>query len=204
MLFRSPLSVNIGDGDSDTTIPGHVGMLVNGVEISNYKSRNKVYYGPLDSVKVLNGGSKFDVINPPLLSLSSGIGSVQPVVSGSVEKIYVDPQDFDIDVVVSIALTGGNGQGASFKPVIERKRREIKFDARQLAFGGGIDVTEETITFLSNHNLINGQVIIYRPGNNPPLGIGTFKGSNASTGNTLKEETPYYTKYISEIGRAHV
>ena len=198
ILRKFPLSVNIGDGDSDATIPGHVGMLVNGVEISNYKSRNKVYYGPLDSVKVLNGGSKFDVINPPLLSLSSGIGSVQPVVSGSVEKIYVDPQDFDIDVVVSIALTGGNGQGASFKPVIERKRREIKFDARQLAFGGGIDVTEETITFLSNHNLINGQVIIYRPGNNPPLGIGTFKGSNASTGNTLKEETPYYTKYISD------
>jgi hypothetical protein len=198
ILRKFPLEVNIGDGDSDATVPGYVGMLINGVEISNYKSGNKVYYGPLESIKVLNGGSKFDVINPPLLTLSSGIGSVQPVVSGSVEKIYVDPQDFDIDVVVSIALTGGNGQGSSFEPVIERKRREIKFDARQLAFGGGVDTTQETITFLSNHNLINGQVIIYRPGNNPSLGIGTYKGSNASTGNTLKEETPYYTKYISD------
>ena len=198
ILRKFPLSVNIGDGQSDLTIPGAVGMLVNGVEILNYKTNDKVYYGPLKSVRVLNGGKDYDVINPPLLSLSSGIGSVQPVIKGSVKKVFVDPQDFNIDVVVSIALTGGNGFGAVFEPVIERKRREIEFDARQISDGGGIDITNETITFLTKHNLINGQPIVYRPGNNSALGIGTFKGSNASTGNTLKDESTYYVKFISD------
>ena len=198
ILRKFPLSVNIGDGQSDLTEPGPVGMLINGTEILNYKSNDKIYYGPLNSIDVLSGGNGYDVINPPILTLSSGTALVQPIISGSIEKIYVDPQDFDIDVIVSIAITGGNGKGASFEPVIQRRRREIEFDARQLSNGGGVDVTTETITFLTNHGLINGEPIIYRPGNNSPLGIGTFNGSNADTGNTLLEESTYYTKYIND------
>ena len=198
ILRKFPLSVNIGDGQSDLTEPGPVGMLINGTEILNYKSNNKIYYGPLNSIDVLSGGKGYDVINPPILTLSSGTALVQPIVSGSVEKIYVDPQQFDIDVVVSIALTGGNGKGASFEPVIQRRRREIEFDARQLSIGGGVDITNETITFLTNHGLINGEPIIYRPENNLPLGIGTFKGSDSNTGNTLKDGSIYYTKYIND------
>ena len=38
-------------------------MLVNGVEVINYKSEDKVYYGPLESVRVFNGGTNFDVVN---------------------------------------------------------------------------------------------------------------------------------------------
>jgi hypothetical protein len=198
ILRKFPLSVNIGDGESEVTTPGAVGILKNGVEILNYKSTDKIYYGPLNSVNVLNGGFGYDVINPPLLTLSSGDALVQPVVKGSVEKIYVTPQDFDIDVIVSIAITGGNGSGASFEPVIERRRREIEFDARQTTSGGGIDITFDTITFSTKHNLIDGQPIVYRPENNPLLGIGSFGGSNASSGNTLKSENTYYTKYISD------
>jgi hypothetical protein len=55
------------------TLPGSIGMLINGVEINNYKSNDKVYYGPLKSISVLNGGIDYDVINPPLISVSSGI-----------------------------------------------------------------------------------------------------------------------------------
>ena len=182
----------------DETVPGTVGLLKNGVEILNYKSKDKIYYGPLSSVNVLSGGSGYDVINPPTISLSSGSALVQPVVSGSIEKIFVNPQDFDIDVVVSIALTGGNGKGSSFEPVIERKRREVEFDARTLENGGGVDVTFETITFLKNHNFVDGQQIIYRPGNNVPLGIGTFGGFNLDTGLSLKNETIYYSKYVND------
>ena len=198
ILRKFPLSVNIGDGESELTIPGSIGALINGVEILSYKSDDKIYYGPLESVNVLNGGSGYDVINPPLLALSSGNALVQPIVKGSVEKVYVTPQDFDIDVIVSIAITGGNGSGATFKPVIERRRREIEFDARQLTDGGGVDISTETITFLTEHGLIDGQPIVYRPGNNPSLGIGTFSGLNISSGNTLKNESTYYTKYISD------
>ena len=199
ILRKFPALVNIGKGESDLTTPGSVGMLINGVEILNYKTEDKIYYGPLKSINILSGGKNYDVINPPLCTLSSGTASIQPVIKGSVQKVYVDPQDFNIDVLVSVAITGGNGSGASFEPVIERRRREIEFDARQTTGGGGVDITNETITFLTNHNLINGQPIIYRPGNNPSLGIATFKGFNLDAGNTLKDGSIYYTKFIIEL-----
>ena len=75
-------------------------MLINGVEISNYKSNDKIYYGPLESINVLNGGTDYDVINPPLVSVSNGIGVtalVQPVISGSIQSVYIDAQDYDIN-----------------------------------------------------------------------------------------------------------
>ncbi|MEY3470024.1 MAG: Prochlorococcus phage, partial [Actinomycetota bacterium] len=186
ILRKFPLSVNNYGSKSSVTDPGATGILINGVEIFNYKSSDKIYYGGIESVRVLNGGKNYDVINPPLLSLSSGDALVQPVVSGSIEKIYVDPQDFDIDVVVSVSLSGGNGSGSSFEPVVERRVREIEFDARQLTEGGGVDIINETITFTSNHGLIDGQPIVYRSENNPLLGIGNFNGNNSNTGFILK------------------
>ena len=42
-------------------------MLINGVEIRNYKSDDKIYYGTLKSIEVLNGGNNYDVINLPLI-----------------------------------------------------------------------------------------------------------------------------------------
>ena len=197
VLRKFPLNVNIADGESDSTPVSFVGMMVNGVEISGYKTNEKVYYGPLESVQVLNGGTGFDVINPPLLTPSSGGALLQPVVRGSFEKIYVSPQDFDINAIVSIAVTGGNGEGATFEPVIETRKRGIEFDARQIGFGGGLDVTNETITFLKPHGLIDGQEITYNPENNSSIGIGTFGGLNIDSGLTLRKGATYFTKYIS-------
>ena len=51
-------------------------MLINGVEISNYKTFDKVYYGPIEGVKVLSGGSNFDVINPPVIELCRVISNI--------------------------------------------------------------------------------------------------------------------------------
>ena len=197
ILRKFPLLVNNGDGKSDLTTPGPVGLLVNGVEIFSYKTNDRVYYGPLDEVNILKSGEEYDVINTPVLSLSSGSALIEPIISGSIKKINLDTKDFDVDVVVSIAITGGNGFGAVFEPIIERKRREIEFDARETTSGGGINITNETVTFLSEHNLVDGQEIVYRPGDNPSIGIGTFQGSNLETGNTLKNESSYYVKYVS-------
>ena len=107
-------------------------------------------------------------------------------------------RSFDIDVVVAITLSGGGGSGAVFEPVIEKRNREIEFDARQIIDGGGLDVNAETITFTSNHNLINGQAIIYNSGSNPSIGITNFQGLNFNSGNTLKNGSTYYAKYIND------
>ena len=107
-------------------------MLINGVEISNYKSDDKIYFGPLESVNLLNGGKGYDVINLPVITATTGTGTtakIRPVISGSFEKVYVDPQDFDIQSIVSIGITGGNGTGAVLEAQLTDRFRNIFFDA---------------------------------------------------------------------------
>ena len=52
-----------------------VTILVNGVEILNYKSKNIVYHGNLNDISILDGGDDYDVINPPVLSITDNVGS---------------------------------------------------------------------------------------------------------------------------------
>jgi len=194
LLRKYPLSSNIQNGINELTIPGSIGMLINGVEIKNYKSDDKIYYGPLESIKVLNGGNDYDVINPPLVSVSPGEGvnaSVQPVVSGSIKKVYVDNQEFDINNIISINVTGGNGKGVTLEPIIKKRVREVYFDARTTE---GIDITYETIKFLTNHNFTSGDPIIYNSNGNLSLGIGTYSGSNFDQNITLINNATYYAK----------
>jgi len=196
---KFPLNPNIGDGESTLTAPGAVGMLINGVEIYGYKSNDKIYYGPLTSVDILNGGSGYDVINPPIIEPSFGTAKIQPIITGSVVDAFVDPLDFDVDKVISIGFSGGNGTGASFEPIIENRRREILFNAKQLTEGGGVDVDTDTLTFSSPHKLSNGEAILYDPGVYAPLGIGTYLGSNSDSGDTLIKDSEYYVRVISDV-----
>ena len=64
----------IDTGTVDETTPGTTGILVNGVEILNYKSYDQVHYGKLESIDVLAPGGDYDVINPPFLNISDSIG----------------------------------------------------------------------------------------------------------------------------------
>lgn len=190
-LFKKfPLSESIDTGNGELTIPGSVGMLINGVEINNYKSDDKVYYGPLESISVLNGGIRYDVINPPLISVSSGSGStalVQPVIGGSIEKVYVDSQDYDINTIVSIGITGGNGSGCVLEPILTKRKRDIFFDGRLSTNSGGISSTTNQLLFLTDHNLSNGELIVYNSNGNSSIGIGT-------TNLTLVNNATYYSK----------
>ena len=56
LLKKFPLESTSNRGNQTETKPGTTGMLINGVEITNYKSNDKIYYGPLKSVDILNGG----------------------------------------------------------------------------------------------------------------------------------------------------
>jgi hypothetical protein len=190
LLKKFPLSESIDTGTGELTIPGSVGMLINGVEISNYKSNDKVYYGPLKSISVLNGGIDYDVINPPLISVSPGTSStalVRPVVSGSIKKVYIDSQDYDINTIVSIGVTGGNGSGCVLEPIITKRKRDIFFDGRLTTNSGGISSITRQLLFLTDHKLSNGELIVYNSNGNSPIGIGT-------TNLTLVNNSTYYSK----------
>ena len=187
-LKKFPLQSEIRSPGKET-IPGTTGMLINGVEIANYKSLDKVYYGPLKSVDVLSGGENYDVINLPTISISSGSSSAlaQPVITGSIKEVYIDSQDYDIDKVLSVDVSGGNGSGAILEPVVTKRVRDITFDGRTLETGGGISTTGDRITFLNNHNLNNGEQVVYNSNGNSQvvIGIGT---------STLINNASYFVK----------
>jgi hypothetical protein len=172
LLRKFPLQENIERGSGEKTIPGSTGMLINGVEINNYKSTDKIYYGPLSSMDVLNGGRDFDVINLPTISVSSGAAKIQPVVIGNLKKVYVDSQNYDVDRIVSINITGGNGSGAVIEPVLAKRVREVSFDSRALTDGGGVSVSTNQIVFLQEHNFVNGEEIVYNSQGNAEVSIG--------------------------------
>ena len=99
LLKKFRHSQNIKTGNDTKTIPGSLGMFINGVEVVNYKSLDEIYYGPIENVTVYSGGKDYDVLNPPSITIAAGSGTtahVNAVVTGSVKEVLVDPQLFDV------------------------------------------------------------------------------------------------------------
>ena len=65
-MFRE-ISPAHNDGVNVETIPGTTGVLINGVEVLNYKSNDIIRYGRIDEIEVTSSGSNYDIITPPVL-----------------------------------------------------------------------------------------------------------------------------------------
>ena len=196
LLKKFPINQNLIDGKNEKTISGGVGLLINGVEITNYKSTDKVYYGPLKKINVLNGGDNFDVINPPKIVIESGLGNTalaQPVITGSIKDVLVDfdTYNFNISKIVSIGVTGGNGTGCALEPSITNTFREIPFDGRPKSLGGGINIATNQIIFNEPHGLTDGQEVIYDSNFGSLVGIALSSNSNSTT---LVNKSTYIVK----------
>ena len=204
ILRRIPLSQNLFVTSKQEQPLNDIGILIDGVQIRSPISDNKIYFGPLESVDVINSGKNYDVVNPPQVIVENSTPAapgttavVEPVLSGSVSEVIVDPQDFDIESVTSVSLTGGNGSGCVLQPVIGIRNRFLDFDSRNVFFNGGIDIVDETITFKKQHNLENGQLIYYSSNGNSPIGIGSaYDLSNTITG-SLSDGAPYYVRVVN-------
>ena len=188
ILRKIPFSKNIKVGTGQTTEIGTTGILINGVEISNYKSNDKVFFGPLSNVSVLNSNDDVDVINPPVLKVDDPISTgttalLEPVVEGSIKNVFIDSQNYDIDKIVSVNISGGNGTGASIKPIIQKRTRDMFFNASNFNFGGGVDLSNNRIVFLNDHFLNDGEEIVYSSSDNNliKVGSGTSSLSNNSS-----------------------
>ena len=201
ILRKIPLSQNLFVASKQEEPTTESGILINGVQIRSPKSDNQIFFGSLESIDLNNSGTGYDILNPPVIGIetsSGGIGAAaEPIIQGSVKEVFVDPQDFDIDAITSISLTGGNGDGCVLEPVLGSRNRELRFDSRDVFFNGGVDVNNETITFKENHNLVNGQLVYYSANNNAPLGIGSaYDVSNQVTG-TLSDGAPYFIRVVN-------
>lgn len=192
LLKKLPLQEKI-ENTPELTKPGTTGMLVNGVEIYNYKSNDKIYYGSLEEVSISSGGNNFDVLNPPLISVAAGVGTnalVQPVVSGSFTDVFVDSQDYDIEKILSVNISGGNGTGAVIEPIITKRHRIVSFDAKSTSSGGGVSLSNDRIRFLTEHNFDNAQEVIYNPKNSTGLSI---------TGGNLESGASYFARVVNTL-----
>ena len=179
---------------------GSVGILIDGVEISAPESDDKVYYGPIKQFEVLNSGMDYDVANPPQIEIASGFGGqakVEPIITGNVKEVLVDPHNFDVSTVVSLTLTGGNGSGCLLEPILGDKFREVEFDSRRLDLGGGVDIDTETITFRTPHSFVDGQEIIYNRNGNPAIAIGAAFNPNQPSTGILGSGDTYYAGVIN-------
>ena len=204
-LTKIPLVPNIQSGTDQPTKFGPVGVMVNGVEILNYKTDDRIYYGPVKEVRVYNKGTGYDVINPPSIICSKpavGVGTtalLTAVVRGSVKDVLVDPQNFNIQRIVSATVNGGNGTDAEIQPLLAKQYREVEFNASQVgvALTGGVDIANETIEFAKEHRFMDGDPIVYNPSGNAALGIGTFAGSNTNQDEYLVNGSIYYAGVIN-------
>jgi len=200
ILRKFPLSQNLFVSSKQERPFNDIGMLVDGVQIQSPYSEDIIYYGPIDQVDLENSGSDYDVVNPPVLKVEAGAGTtalVQPIIKGTVKKIFVDPQDFDIASVTNISLTGGNGTGCLLEPILGARFRDLFFDSRNLFFGGSLDLDNESISFDKPHNLANGQKVFYRNEGNPSLGIGDAYDNTGTIKGTLSDGDPYFVRVVN-------
>ena len=166
LIREIPLSAH-HTGNLTPTEPGFNGILVNGVEILNYKSPDVIHYGQIDNIEVLAPGDNFDIIDPPQLLISDSVGTGATgniAVSGSLESIRILDPGFDYDETPVITITGGNGIGAVVEPNMKLIDHSISFFAEASSAGvSTVDATDpNTIGFSTFHKLRDGEQVIYR------------------------------------------
>lgn len=161
----------VNDGNVYTTEPGFTGILINGVEILNYKSRDIVYAGSLTEVEVTGPGQGYDIINPPILSITDPVGtgaSGYCAVSGSLQEIRIIDPGFDYDETPVIKITGGNGIGAKAFANMKLVDHESIFSSE--INSAQISLTNNTIGFATYHKFRNAEQIIYTTNNQRGVG----------------------------------
>ena len=101
---------------TETTVPGTTGILINGVEILNYKSTDVIRYGKINDIEVLAPGENVDIINPPNLIINDSVGTGATgflAISGSLREVRIKDPGFDYLRTPTLKIDGGNGQGAT-------------------------------------------------------------------------------------------
>ena len=142
------------------TKPGYVGIFNNGVELLNYKSRDVVYFGEIESVSVTAGGSGYDVMRPPVVNISDEVGvgaTVYAAVRGELEEIQVIDSGFDYLDVPEIIITGGNGRNAEAETNLITVDHVVQFTATST----GINTSTNVITTIESHKFRDYEELFY-------------------------------------------
>ncbi len=159
------------------TEPGFNGILINGVQILNYKAGDVIKYGQLDEIEVSSPGSDYDVINPPLLHIKDNVGTGATgyaAVEGSLSELRLLDTGFDYEETPTITISGGNGSGAVVDVNMKLISHSVDFFADANIHGGQtsawVSLTDNTIGFNTYHKFKNAEKVTYRTSGQTPIG----------------------------------
>ena len=163
-LYRK-LSDPTNDGNKTPTPSGFTGILINGVEVLNYKSNDFCYYGQLEDINVITTGDEYDVINPPDLIIEDSVGTGatgKASLSGSLREIKIIDPGFDYVDQPIVTITGGNGEGALASVSLKSIPHFAEFNSEN-SIDVGIGTTVSTLHFPSAHKFRNIEKVTYNP-----------------------------------------
>ena len=163
-IFRK-ISKPTNNGSVFNTDPGFTGILINGVEILNYKSNDFINYGKIDVVDILSPGFDYDVISPPPVVIEDpvGVGAEGFVsLSGSLREIRILDSGFDYEETPKVTINGGNGSGAKAFANMKLINHSALFDSQSQV---GIGTSISTIKFDTYHKFRNSEKVIYTTNN---------------------------------------
>ena len=146
------------------------GILINGVEILNYKSVDSIFYGRIESIDVDGGGSGYNVISPPDFNIAdpAGIGATGNVaVRGTFNEIRVVDTGFDYIGQPTIKISGGNGKDATADVITRLVDHDVNFNSEE-GFGL-VNLTTNTIGFNTYHKFRDYEKVIYKPNGQVPI-----------------------------------
>ena len=150
------------DGTNVRTEPGCTGILINGVEILNYKSTDLVRYGKIEEIEVTSAGSDYDIITPSVLNVSDSVGTGATGyagITGSLSDIRVLNAGYDYEETPLIKIRGGNGEGATASVNMKLVTHAPLFNAEAVAEKVGL--TTDAIGFGTFHKFREVEKVIY-------------------------------------------
>ena len=182
------------DDSKITTVQGGVGLFANGVEVYSYKATDKVFYGPIESIDILNSGEDYDLINSPRLSVTqtghTGAGcSAIAHVKGSIKEINLNTFGLDYLETPNVSIIGGNDTTSSAFAQMKIVHQETSFDSTTQ--GSIVNTLTDRFVFPEPHGFKHGEEIIYDTSNTDPIGIGTTPGN-------LVKNSPYYVVKLND------
>jgi hypothetical protein len=155
------------------TSAGPIGILINGVEILNYKSDDYLYYGKINSANIISSGNGYDVINPPELQIfpaSSGLSTARGYcgVEGSLKRIDIIDGGFNYVDNPIVKITGGGGKDANV--LVNTVKYDHSVDINPTVTNPRLNLVTNIIGFSTYHKFVNGESIIYSTGGKTVIG----------------------------------
>ena len=198
------ISINpLFDGVKRETSPGTTGILINGTEISNYKSGDVIQFGGVESIDVLEGGSEYDLINPPKVDVTSLAGagvSATANIKGQFKRIDILDPGFDYVSPPVIEISGGNGKNAIARARLKQVDHFVDFDASST--GNAINISDDTIGFGTFHKFRDGEAVIYKTFNTGSIGIAsagiTTTAIQLNPDQRLVDESIYFVSKVNQ------